>query len=140
MNLSVQLPLLLKQLRLPTVAANYAKLAKEAASQAQSYEEYLWVLLHQEANQRDVNRRKRRIKEAKFPLMHTLDTFDFTQVPSLNRQNVMQLAQGDYIKQHQNLALIGGIGTGKTHLATALGVAACEQGYRVRFFTAANAI
>lgn len=139
-NLSLQLPLLLKQLRLPTVAANYAKLAKEAATTAQSYEEYLWVLLHQEANQRDINRRKRRLKEARFPLLYTLDTFDFTQVPSLDKQTVMLLAQGDYIQLHQNVALIGGIGTGKTHVATALGVAACEQGHRVRFFTAAALI
>ena len=72
MSLDIRLPILLRQMRLPTVAANYRKFAQEAAQSGQPYEEYLLALLEQEANQRDVNRRKRRIQEARFPVLRRL--------------------------------------------------------------------
>ena len=140
MSLDIRLPILLRQMRLPTVAANYRKFAQEAAHAAQPYEEYLLALLEQEANQRDVNRRKRRVQEARFPVLRLLDEFDFAMLPSLNRHKVLQLARGEYVGRHENVALIGSIGTGKTHIAIALGLAACEQGHRVRFYTAASLI
>jgi len=140
MSLDIRLPILLRQMRLPTVAANYRKFAQEAAQSGQPYEEYLLALLEQEANQRDVNRRKRRIQEARFPVLRRLDEFDFGLLPSLNRQKVLELARGEYIGHQENVALIGSIGTGKTHMAIALGLAACEQGHRVRFYTAAALI
>lgn len=140
MSLDVRLPLLLRQLRLPTVAANYRKFAQEAIQSRQPYEEYLLALLEHELNQRDVNRRKRRVQEARFPVLRTLAEFDFQAIPSLNQAKVLDLARGEYIEPHENVALIGAIGTGKTHLAIALGVAACEQGRRVRFYTAAGLI
>lgn len=140
MSVDVRLPILLRQLRLPTVAANYRKLAQEAAQAGQSYEAYLLALLEQEVNQRDINRRKRRVREARFPILHTLDEFDFSAIPSLNRTKVLNLTRGDYIDRQENVALIGGIGTGKTHIATSLGLAACEQGRRVRFYTAVGLI
>jgi DNA replication protein DnaC len=140
MSLDIRLPILLRQMRLPSVAANYRKFAQEAAQSAQPYEEYLLALLEQEANQRDVNRRKRRVQEARFPVLRMLDEFDFAQLPSLNRQKVLELARGEYIGRHENVALIGSIGTGKTHIAIALGLAACEQGHRVHFYTAAGLI
>jgi DNA replication protein DnaC len=114
MSLDIRLPILLRQMRLPTVAANYRKFAQEAAQSAQPYEEYLLALLEQEANQRDVNRRKRRVQEARFPVLRMLDEFDFAQLPSLNRQKVLELARGEYIGRHENVALIGSIGTGNT--------------------------
>jgi DNA replication protein DnaC len=140
MSLDLRLPILLRQLRLPTVAANYRKFAQEALHSGQPYEEYLLALLEHEANQRDVNRRKRRVQEARFPVLRTLDEFDFAALPSLNRTKVLDLARGEYIERHENVALIGSIGTGKTHVAVALGLAACEQGRRVRFYTAAGLI
>ena len=140
MSVDLRLPILLRQLRLPTVAANYRKFAQEAAHSGQPYEEYLLALLEHEANQRDVNRRKRRVQEARFPVLRTLDEFDFAALPSLNRTKVLDLARGEYIERHENVALIGSIGTGKTHVAIALGLAACEQGRRVRFYTAAGLI
>jgi DNA replication protein DnaC len=140
MSLDIRLPILLRQMRLPTVAANYRKFAQEAAQSGQPYEEYLLALLEQEANQRDVNRRKRRVQEARFPVLRMLDEFDFAVLPSLRRQKVLELARGEYIGRHENIALIGSIGTGKTHIAIALGLAACEQGHRVRFYTAAGLI
>jgi DNA replication protein DnaC len=140
MSLDVRLSILLRQLRLPTVATNYRKFAQEAAQSGQPYEEYLLALVEHEANQREVNRRKRRIQEARFPLLRTLDEFDFRATPGVNPTQVLELARGEYLEQRENVALIGGIGTGKTHIAIALGLAACEQGRRVRFYTAAGLI
>jgi DNA replication protein DnaC len=140
MSLDVRLSILLRQLRLPTVASNYRKFAQEAARSGQPYEDYLLALLEHEADQREVNRRKRRIQEARFPLLRTLDEFDFRAIPGLSQTKVLELARGEYVERRENVALIGAIGTGKTHIAIALGLAACEQGRRVRFYTAAGLI
>ncbi len=129
-----------KRLRLPTFARNYQKLAQEAAQAHQTFQQYLLALLEQEVLQREANQERRRIQAAKFPVLRTLDTFDFSIVPSVNKAKILELARGDYIKQCENILLVGEIGTGKTHLATALGIAACRQGHRVRFYTAANLI
>jgi DNA replication protein DnaC len=80
------------------------------------------------------------VQEARFPVLRTLDEFDFLALPSLNRAQVLELARGEYIARHENIAMIGAIGTGKTHIAISLGLAACEQGHRVRFYTAAGLI
>jgi DNA replication protein DnaC len=136
----IRLKDLLRQLRLPTVAAHYGKLATEAADSGQPYEEYLLALLEQEVAQRDINRRKRRLREARFPILHTLDAYDFSVMPSLSKPKILELAKGDFIEKAENAVFVGAIGTGKTHLATAIGLAACEQGRRVRFFTAAGLI
>jgi DNA replication protein DnaC len=139
-GLEIRLKDLLRQLRLPTVAANFSKLARAAADSGQPYEEYLLALLEQEVSQRDVNRRKRRLREARFPLLQTLDAYDFAAMPALSKPKILELAQGDFIEKAENAVFVGAIGTGKTHLATAIGLAACEQGRRVRFFTAASLI
>ena len=76
----------------------------------------------------------RRIKAAKFPLLKTLDSFDFTAQKSVNEPLVRELLRCEFIDKNENVLLIGNSGTGKTHLATALGFAACCQGYKVRFF------
>ena len=89
---------------------------------------------------RSSNALQARIKAAGFPVEKDFDTFDFTVVPSLNKQRILELARGEWIEEHANVCLIGSVGTGKTHLATALGLAACRQGKRVRFFTAANLV
>jgi DNA replication protein DnaC len=140
MSLDVRLPILLRQLRLPTVAANYARYAQEASQSGQGYEEYLLALLNEEVSQRDINRRKRLVREARFPVLRTLDELDFSVIPSLNKTKVLQLADGEYMQQCENIALIGGIGTGKTHVAISLGLCACEQGHKVRFYAAAGLI
>jgi DNA replication protein DnaC len=128
----------LRRLRLPVVLANYPKVAREAAQGGFSYEQFLLLLAEQELAQRDENMQRRRLSQAKFPALKTLDQYDFSLVPQLNRQLVLELAQGHYIGQRENILLVGAIGTGKTHIATALGVAACRQGHRVRFATAAG--
>ncbi len=128
----------LRRLRLPVVLANYPKVSREAAQGGLSYEQFLLLLAEQELAQRDENTQRRRISQAKFPVIKTLDQYDFSLIPQLNRQLVLELAQGNYIAARENVLLVGQIGTGKTHMATALGVEACRQGHRVRFTTAAG--
>jgi DNA replication protein DnaC len=127
----------LKQLRLPTMAAEFEKLAREAASANESYEQYMLRLTELEVAARGANAVQARIRQADFPVHKDLDTFDFTAVPSLNKPKVLELLRGEWIGQRANACFLGSPGTGKTHLATALGLAACRLGQRVRFYTAA---
>jgi DNA replication protein DnaC len=84
-----------------------------------------------------VQQSQRRIKAAKFPVTKSLDSFDFLALPSLNKNLVVELARCEYIDRQENVLALGNSGTGKTHVALALGLAACQRGYRVRFTTAA---
>jgi DNA replication protein DnaC len=127
----------LKHLRLPTIGAAFDKLAREAAAANEGYEQYLLRLTELEVAARASNAVQARIRAAGFPVAKDFDTFDFTVVPHLSKPKVLELARGEWIEQRANVCLIGSPGTGKTHLATALGLAACRQGKRVRFFTAA---
>jgi DNA replication protein DnaC len=127
----------LKQLRLPTMNAEFTALARQAATANENYEQYLLRLTEVEVTARAANVLKTRIKAASFPAAKDFDTFDFAVQPSLPKQKIVELARGEWITEHANVCLIGNSGTGKTHLATALGLAACRQGRRVRFFTAA---
>ena len=130
----------LKQLRLPTVAAEFEKPARQAAEANEGYEQYLLRLTELEVTTRSTNALRARIKAAAFPVHKDFDTYDFTTIPTLNKQQVLELARGEWIDQHFNVCLIGNVGTGKTHVAIALGLAACRQGRRVRFFSAANLV
>src|SRR3990172_6834976 len=130
----------LKQLKMPAIASSYVQIAREARQAEKSYEEFLLALLQHEAAQREVSRQKRRLAQARFPVLKTLDTFQFTAVPSLNKAAVLELARGGYIAEKETLIMVGGSGTGKTHLVTALGVAACQQGRRVRFIGATELV
>lgn len=136
----VRLQGLFRELRLSTLGQHYQALARQATEHQQSYPEYLLALLEQELRQRAINRRRRLIRQANFPIDYTLESYDFTLMPSLNKQQVLSLARGNFIAKRENVVCVGQIGTGKTHIATAIGYAACEQGYRVRFFTAAGLI
>lgn len=107
----------LKQLYLKSFLHNYEPLAEEAVQSNQSYVRYLMALAEQEVLQREANRRQRRLKEAKVPLVKELSTFDFSAIPQLNRQKVLQLAQGDYIDQVEPVILLGNPGLGKTQPA-----------------------
>lgn len=127
----------LKQLYLKSFLHNYEPLAAEAIQNDQGYTRYLLALAEQEILQREANRRQRRLKEAKIPLIKELSTFDFSAMPHLNRQQILQLAQGDYIDRAEPVILVGNPGLGKTHIATALAVAATRQMHRVRFYNAA---
>jgi DNA replication protein DnaC len=130
----------LKQLRLPTMLAEFEKLAREAASANEGYEQYLLRLSELEVAARCANAVQARIRAAGFPMHKDFDTFDFTTVPNLNKPKVLELARGEWIEQRANVCFIGSPGTGKTHLAIALGLAACRQGKRVRFFPAGTLV
>ncbi len=126
----------LKQLRLPTMWAEFEKLAREAGQANENYEQYLLRLTELEIATRSANALQTRIKRAAFPVLKDLETYDFSVMPSLSKQKMLELTRGEWIDQHLNTCLVGSTGTGKTHLAIALGLAACRQGRRVRFFTA----
>ncbi|HOU24017.1 MAG TPA: IS21-like element helper ATPase IstB [Anaerolineae bacterium] len=127
----------LKDLRLPGFLRNYRMFAKDAAQANLGYDRYLLSLAEQEIMQRDKNRQARLIKLARFPLLKELADFDFSCVPSLSKPRVLDLAQGGYIRQAEPILMVGNPGLGKTHLATALAIAACRQGFKVRFYNAA---
>jgi DNA replication protein DnaC len=127
----------LKQLKLPAMGAEFEKLAREAADANEDYEQYLLRLTELERAARATNAVQARTRAAGFPVTKDFDTFDFTAVPSLSKPKVLELARGEWIEQRTNICFIGSPGTGKTHLAIALGLAACRQGKRVRFSTAA---
>ncbi len=125
----------LKQLKLPTVLREYKTLASLCAQERSDYPTYLLRLAERELIDREQRASERRIKAARFPVLKTLETFDFSAQPSINESLVRELMVGEYMDRRENVLLIGNSGTGKSHLATALGMAACAQGRRVRFFT-----
>jgi DNA replication protein DnaC len=125
----------LKQLKLPTMLREYAAVAAGCSKDRCDYPTYLLHLAERELIDRERRAAERRIKAARFPVIKTIDTFDFAVQPSINQAMVRQLMAGDYIDRHQNVLFVGNSGTGKTHLACAFAFAACTQGRKVRFFT-----
>ncbi len=130
----------LKQLRLPTILREYASVAAVCSRERCDYPTYLLRLAERELNDREQRASQRRIKAAKFPVVKTLDTFDFAVQPSLNKTLVRELMAGQYMDRCENVLLVGNSGTGKTHLASALAFSACMQGRKVRFFTVMNLV
>jgi DNA replication protein DnaC len=125
----------LKALKLPTFLRDYANVGAECSQERCDYPTYLLRLAERELIDRERRATERRIKEAAFPVLKTIETFDFAAQVSINEPLVRELLRGEYIGKRENLLLVGNPGTGKTHLATALGFAACSQGKRVRFIT-----
>ena len=125
----------LKALRLPTILRDYASVGAVCSQERCSYPQYLFRLVERELIDRERRATDRRIKEAQFPVLKSIDSFDFKAQPSINEPLVRELLRGEYITKRENLLLVGNPGTGKTHLACALGFAACSQGKRVRFYT-----
>ena len=130
----------LKQLKLPTMLAEHEKLAREAADRDEPYDAYLLKLTEIEVAARTANAIANRIRVAGFPVLKEFDTFDFSLLPRVSKQKVLELSRRDWIDRHTNACLIGGSGTGKTHVATACGVALCRAGVKVKFTTAANLV
>lgn len=117
--------------------AEHEKLAQDAAASNQTFEEYLLRLTELELAARSANALAARIRQAEFPVLKELDGYDFSALPTLNKQKILELARCEWIRQHSNCCLVGSVGTGKTHLAISLGLAACRASLRVRYFTAA---
>lgn len=130
----------LKSLRLPTFLREYSKLARQCAAEGVDYPRYLLRLSELELLDRERRAVERRIKAARFPVTKSLDSFDFLALPSLNKRLVLELARCQFIDRRENVLALGNSGTGKTHIALALGLAACQKGYRVRFTTAASLV
>jgi DNA replication protein DnaC len=130
----------LHQLRLPTFAKNYVPMATDAARNNHDHVRFLLALAELEVNQRELNRLQMRIKAARFPVMKELADFDFSLLPTLSKTLILDLSRGEYIQKHESLIFIGNPGLGKTHLATGLALAACRQGRKVRFWTAAGLV
>lgn len=124
----------LKALRLPTVLAECEKVAARAAADNVDHLGFLLQVVELELIERERKAADRRLKAARFPAPKTLDEFDFAARPSVNKPLLLDLARGDYLTQRENILFVGPSGTGKTHLATALGMAACAQGKKVRFW------
>jgi DNA replication protein DnaC len=125
----------LKKLKLSTMIRNLQSLIRQARQEKLSYEEFLLNLSEAEVQTRQENGRKRRQREAKFPILKPLETFKFNAAPELDVRLINELTTCDYVKKSRNIIFVGKSGTGKTHLATALGMEACKQGIRTRFVT-----
>jgi DNA replication protein DnaC len=128
----------LRELKLPAVVEHWQRLAGEAVRKRQGHADYLGELAHLEVTQRRERRIQRLIREARFPVLKTIDGFDFALQPVLERDSVLELFECDFVAERSNVVLIGPVGTGKTHLAIALGMACCQREKRVRFTTAAE--
>ena len=127
----------LKALKLPTVLREYDKLARQCAAEGVDHVGYLLRLVELELIERERRMIERRIKKAKFPVVKSLDSFDFLTLPSLNKVLVLELARSEYVLRRENVIAVGNSGTGKTHIALGLGLAACQKGLSVGFTTAA---
>jgi DNA replication protein DnaC len=129
-----------RDLHLPTVRAEASRLAEIAGRERQSYLVFLAEVLAAEVDERNERRRARRIAEARFPRVKRLAEFNVDAVPSLQPAQLAGLAAGNYLDAGEPVVLLGDSGTGKTHLLIGLGLAACEQGRRVRYVTTAHLV
>lgn len=127
----------LKKLKLPTILREYDKQARLCSAEGRDHVQFLARLVELELIDRERRMIERRIKAAKFPATKSLDSFDFTAIPSLNKMQVLELARCEWIDRSENVIALGPSGTGKTHVALGLGLAACQKGLPVRFATAA---
>ncbi len=125
----------LKALKLSAMISQLEGCLRQARESSEDYSEFLLNLTEIEVATRMENGRKRRLRDAKFPLLKPLETFQFEAAPDLDTRLIKDLAGGRYIKDARNVIFLGRSGTGKTHLATALGMEACRQGVRTRFVT-----
>ena len=124
----------LKVLKLPTMHTECEKIAQRCAADNADHLAFLLQLSELELIERERKAAERRLKAARFPAHKLLDEFDFSARPSINKPLLLELVKGEYLDKRENILLVGPSGTGKSHLATSLGMAACAQGRKVRFF------
>lgn len=125
-----------RQLRLPTFT-DYEEVIRQLPNDA-GYDDFLADMMFRELEERSSSGVQRRIKAARFPVIKSIDEFEVNRLEHVNSSKIASLASCDFIKSKQNIVMIGNPGSGKTHLATALGINACRAGYKVKFYTAVN--
>ena len=134
--LSAQIKLYTKELKMPGLSGAFEEIARDAAKAGRGHLESLAACLSAEVDSRSEHRLASRIKTARFPSAKSFETFDFSLVPSLPKGRVLDLASGEFTRLRENVVCLGASGTGKTHVATAIGLSAIYAGARVRFTTA----
>jgi DNA replication protein DnaC len=127
----------LKKLKLPTVLREYEKPARQCAAENVDHVRYLMRLIEPELLDREARTVERRIRDARFPALKSLESFDFDAIPGLNKTLVLDLARCEFVARRENVIALGPSGTGKTHAVCGIGLAACQRGVKTRFATAA---
>ena len=126
----------LKALKLPTFLSQYDKIAQDCAREGVDHPRYLLRLAELELIERERRMVARRVRAARFPAVKSLDSFDFTAIPALNKMLVLELTRCEYVVRRESVIALGPSGVGKSHIALALGLAACQRGFNVVFTTA----
>jgi len=135
---AADLAYLCRALKAPSLAAAVERLSERARSESWTHEEFLAACLEREVAARQSNGGEIRVRAARFPARKTLEDFDFDHQRSLKREVIAHLGTLDFVVGKDNVVFLGPPGTGKTHLATGLGIRACQAGHRVAFATAAE--
>ncbi len=135
---SADLAFMCRALKAPSLAASWQRLAERARSEGWTHEDYLAACLEREIASRQDHGGEIRIRAARFPARKTLEDFDYSFQRSLKRDQVAHLGTLDFIAERSNIVFLGPPGTGKTHLATGIGIRACQAGHRVAFATASE--
>jgi len=128
----------LKELKLPGIRGAYRAILRETREESHDPLKFLAACLSAEVETRKENRLRARLKEARFSTLKALSDYDFAAIPKLNKEKIIFLCGGDFVKDRENAVLVGNPGTGKTHIATSIGLGAIETGLRVRFVGALN--
>ena len=128
----------LKYCKLSGIIEAFDRIHKEALDNSISHLDFIDMLLDEEVINRENNRYNRLLKSASFPTVKTIDAFNFSKAPFLNKKEIMDLLKLDFLRDNKNIIFIGDQGTGKTHLITSIGIEACKQGKSVLFYTAAS--
>jgi len=136
--LEASIELACEELRLGAVKQAYRHLAEDAAEHHRSREEYLLACLTREVEARTERRMKALLRRARFPSTKSLESFDFKRLPELPKTKILELASGDFVRKKENVICLGQSGTGKSHIALALGLSVISSGQTVRFTTAVN--